>query len=380
MPKLYFEGTYKFDYDIESIHQNILKYLMWEKETQIPNIDKKIKKYNNKLKIKNLKRVKINKLNSKIDSLLKRKKEIETGEKLENYKKKVEKLFNKFPKKKKKSCTFNFGEERSKNYDDQELKKRLYVISEFLKIASNYAIINIKREYETKINNFCFYCCEELINGDIIDNDYVICNYCQSKNPLSKEDYNNTKKFIFREDDSIDNFIRVMDRYEGKISKKIPESLYKGLDDYFISCERPTGEEIKELPLKGRFRGDTSHKMLRDALNSIDASNYYKYIENIGNEYWGWILPNISNYRDEIIEHYKITQNIYNDIPNHIRGRESSLGTQYRLWKHLQLVGYNCDRSEFNIPDNKDSLHSHQKLWKYMCDKTNDKNIYYIKD
>ena len=91
-------------------------------------------------------------------------------------------------------------------------------------------------------------------------------------------------------------------------------------------------------------------------------------------------MPNISNYKDIIIKHYKETQKVYNEIPFNIRQRDSSLGTQYRLWKHLQLVGYKCSRKEFNISENKDSLNRHQKLWKYMCDNSESDDIYYISD
>ena len=384
MKKISFEGTYKYDYDIETIDQHILEALKWEKNNYGCILNKKIKKQKRKLNNKNLKKIEISSIEKKIQSLKDFKNKIESGKRLNEYSNQVDNLFKKFPCKIKKKGTFNFGEENNfynDNKNSDEIKKRLYVIEEFLKIASRYVNINIKREIEFDNNNLCFYCSQDLTFGNKIDNTYIICSNCQSRNPIAK---NNKKKNIKehnnREDDSIDNFIRVMDRYEGKIIKKIPDIIYKELDKYFISCGRPTGQQVKKMEKRNRFRGDTNHKMLRNALNAIGASNYYNHIEYIGKNYWGWELPNISNYKDKIMIHYKATQKVYNEIPSNIRGRESSLGTQFRLWKHLQLVGYNCSRNEFNIPENKDSLSRHQKLWKYMCDNCELDDVYYIND
>ena len=60
------------------------------------------------------------------------------------------------------------------------------------------------------------------------------------------------------------------------------------------------------------------------------------------------------------------------------RYRISSLGTQYRLWRHLQLIGYPCEFGDFKIAENVDSIQTHHRLWKLMCDGANDPEIYYI--
>ena len=51
------------------------------------------------------------------------------------------------------------------------------------------------------------------------------------------------------------------------------------------------------------------------------------YIAHI---YWGWKIPDLTLYRDQIIKDYQITQQIWNDIKKDYN-RSASLGTQYRI-------------------------------------------------
>ena len=172
---------------------------------------------------------------------------------------------------------------------------------------------------------------------------------------------------------------KAFDRYQGFQSDPPDDSLYTILDNYFIQLGRPSGKEIKEMELDERGRrGDTTHKMLLAALSHLGYPNYYEDVNLIGHKYWGWTLPDVSMYKEKIISHYVMTQNVFLQIPKEERDRQSSLGTQYRLWRHLQLVGHECYSDEFKIAENVDSLHKHNRLWKYMCEKCNNPEIYYI--
>jgi hypothetical protein len=55
------------------------------------------------------------------------------------------------------------------------------------------------------------------------------------------------------DDESIDNFLRAFMRYQGLQIEQPDETLYDELDDYFIRYGRPTGDEIKLLPLNNRI-------------------------------------------------------------------------------------------------------------------------------
>jgi hypothetical protein len=181
-------------------------------------------------------------------------------------------------------------------------------------------------------------------------------------------------------DESIDNFIRAFIRYQGLQPRDhITQELFDQLDQYFIQNGRPIGENIRKLPLNKRGkRGDTNHKMLWTALSHINRSELYEDTNLIGHLYWGWTLNNIMHHKETIIAHYIKTQKVFYQIPQEERGRTSSLGTQFRLWRHLQLVGHECYQDEFKIAENAESMRTHNRLWALMCEGSNDPSIYYI--
>ena len=141
----------------------------------------------------------------------------------------------------------------------------------------------------------------------------------------------------------------------------------------------PTAAQIKELPLNNRGRrGDTDHKMLWKALEDIGRPEYYEDADLIGREYWAWEIRSIEEYREPIRLKYLKTQKVFYEIPIEERKRYSSLGTQLRLWRHLQLEGHECYKDEFKIGENEDSFRNNTRLWRLMCEGANDPDIYYI--
>ena len=117
--------------------------------------------------------------------------------------------------------------------------------------------------------------------------------------------------------------------------------------------------------------------MLWTAISEIGHSAYYEDANLIGHLYWGWTLPNVMHHKETIISHYNKTQKVFYQIPPEERCRNSSLGTQYRLWRHLQLVGHECYMDEFKIAGNSESIRNHNRLWKLMCEGCNDPTINY---
>lgn len=118
--------------------------------------------------------------------------------------------------------------------------------------------------------------------------------------------------------------------------------------------------------------------LIISALSHINRTEFYEDYNLIGHIIWNWILPDISKYREKIIDHYNKTQKVFCRIPPEERGRNSSLGTQYRLWRHLQLIGFPCKMEQFKIAEDPDSLMIHNQLWRKMCEGCHDPEIYYI--
>jgi hypothetical protein len=379
-------GTYHLDYNIVYIDEIIRKKLRQEKFTHLHGLKSKYKSLETLscqpqtyvMREKTLESMK--KLNNEIA-------QIESGEKLRIYDSRVKEIISDYRKYNGRVKTIIFDVEEEEHYEeiDDGLRHRIFLIDTYLSIASEYITIDI-----TRINNrpadLCNGCGMSLAKVATSEEGTIRCPNpdCQTEHnviilaKLAKDSCRiNTNNST--DDESIDNFLRAFIRYQGLQSDQPDESLYDELDDYFIRHDRPIGEEIKLLPLNSRGRrGDTDHKMLWTALSQIGRSEYYEDTNLIGHIYWGWVLPNVMQYKEIIISHYNKTQKVFYQIPAEERGRHSSLGTQYRLWRHLQLIGHECYMEEFKIACNMESNRSHNRLWRIMCEQCEDPDIFYI--
>jgi hypothetical protein len=164
-----------------------------------------------------------------------------------------------------------------------------------------------------------------------------------------------------------ENYIKGLKRFCGKLSTKIDfKQLTKDLDVYFHGYGYPVSEEIKnmELNIDLRTRGKTNIVMMRDALAYINQSKLNDDINLVCSEYWGWALPNLDDYMEQLIIDYRKTQNVYKVMA---RDRKSCLNLQYRIYKHLQLVGYPVNSGDFRIPTTDEISKNHDILWRQMC-------------
>lgn len=333
------KGQFSYNYDIISLNENILSRLDKPKKKEYYNQTKSIiKKY------------------CKINNLLK-------------------------------NISLNENETDSSEFDnlDQETKilvrNRISLIKSFILICENFVDIDIK--FSGNINDLvCIDCQYSFDQNKILDKDNLICDHCGAENLFS---LNYTNDFISKDSgnnlqNNLENFIKTLDRYQGIQLEIIPKELFIELEKYFlninIDCEKIRKSDYN---YRGRKK-NTSHVLIYDALFKIKKQQYYQDVNYICHILWGWKLPDISNLKDIIIKHFIETQRAYLNIPNEIRGRYSTLGNQYRLWRHLQLVNYDCHFSDFKITENTVSLENHHRLWKEMCDRCEDSDIYYIED
>ena len=133
-----------------------------------------------------------------------------------------------------------------------------------------------------------------------------------------------------------------------------------------------TGEYYRNQPFteNGKKAG-TSRKKLWMALEKLNYNQFYDETSYIAHIYWGWAIPDLSLYRDQIIKDYQNTQTVWNRI-KHDYKRSASLGTQYRLYVHLLAVNYPyCEREDFKIQDMVESLRLHNHAWQRMCQEAN---------
>lgn len=379
-------GTYNEDYNIIYVDEIIRKKLQQEQFTQLPGLKARYKS----LEAQHLQPQTHVVREKTLDSMRKIKKEIEQiekGERLQVYDSKVSELLTRYRTYKGKVKTVIFDIEEEEKYVDldADLRKRIHIIDTYLDIASEYIQIDVIR-INARPSDLCNGCGCSLAKVAASEQGTVRCpnQECLTEHNviiLAKlaKDGSRINTNSNTDDESIDNFLRAFTRYQGLQPDHPDESLYEELDDYFMRHDRPSGEEISKLPLNPRGRrGDTDHKMLWNALSQIGRSEYYEDANLIGHLYWGWTLPEVMHLKERIIEKYNKTQKAFYQIPAEERGRNSSLGTQYRLWRHLQLEGHECYMNEFKIADNLESKFTHHRLWRLMCEGCDDPDIQFI--
>lgn len=378
------QGTYNEDYNILYIDEIIRKKLQQEKyghltylKNQYSTLEKEIMQPQTYImREKSL---------SMMDSIKQEIEQIETGARIKIYNEKVKDIIINYKKYSGQIKTVIFDVEEKEHYEEinSDVRYRLSYIDKFLDIASEYIQLDIIR-INNRPTNICIGCGFSLSKIATNEEGTQRCPECHTEHnviitaKLAKDgariNTNNSS-----EDESIDNFLRAFIRYQGLQTDIPPDSLYEELDEYFQRHGRPCGEEIRQLPINNRGRkGDTNHKMIWSALSQIGRAEYYEDANLIGHIYWGWMLPNVMHLRERIIDKYNKTQKGFYQIPAEERCRTSSLGTQYRLWRHLQLEGHECYIDEFKIAENPESLRIHNKLWRLMCEAANDPEIYYI--
>lgn len=363
-------GTYTHDFNIIHIHHIILRKLELEKKREVVEIKKELEKLEEEVKrpqslIERLSsREKISQLQSEIEF-------IESGKKKEKYLQQIGPVIERYkllgPAILKKS--FETGSKFSE--PDEE---RIRIIEEFTQIASLYFCVNLYRE-TGPISNFCL-CNFDLSDVFIDENGMQVCPLCGNERFVCSYAYESDKSPSLRSDyDNGENFWKALQRFQGKQANKIPDTLFSFLDDYFSKRGLSAGEEIRRQPLNSRGRKDgTDLSLMYEAL---EKGKYYLYRDAnlICHLYWGWTLPDLSHIEEQIMEDYHKTQKIYNQIE---KTRSSSLGTQFRIFKHLQLRGYPCFIDDFKLVEMADSVEFHETTWKEMCEKSGDPDLYYI--
>lgn len=172
-------------------------------------------------------------------------------------------------------------------------------------------------------------------------------------------------------DDDINNFIKILDKFEGKNVSAIPEKLFEELDEYFLSKNMNSGEYYRQQSLTREGKKEaTSRKKLWAALENKGYNHLYDETSFIASIYWGWETPKLDLFRDQILKDYQLTQKVWQRIKKNYK-RSASLGTQYRLYVHLKAVKFPyCKKEDFKIQDMVESLRLHNSAWREMCEET----------
>ena len=242
----------------------------------------------------------------------------------------------------------------------------------YLDFCSKYILIERIKNISTEFK--CKGCGVNLEDLNEEREGFLVCDICNCINSylIPNQYVRDIEKHMFYIDEDTNNFIKILDKFEGKTNLILDKSFFDKLDDYFLEIGGIKGEEVRKIPINSKGKKDgTSRKMLWSALEKIGYSQYYDETSYITNLYWGWVLPDLKNYKDQILRDYQSTQNAWNIVKIEYK-RTASLGTQYRLYVHLMAVGYlYCEKEDFKIQENVESLRLHNDAWKKMCEMSN---------
>lgn len=258
---------------------------------------------------------------------------------------------------------------------DPENEYRHQIISEYLEVAKTYLPINLIRTTESATT--CKTCYAVLEPNEYIENE--LCPYCSMeikslfKVPQGTDvELKNLYKNNYSDNG---NFYKRFLRFQGLQNNKIPDELFPKLDQHFVAYGYGNSEEIKTWQFNSdedeRFKIVNGKKLfvnrevMHEALSKTDYSDFYNDLNLILCLYWNFKLPNLSEYEAGIMEDYDKTQRVFLALE---KDRTSSLNTDFRLYKHLQLRGYKCKMSHFKIIKTEQIQKKYEVLWKAMTE------------
>lgn len=382
----YVEGTYKNDLNIIKIHEAIRAKFSYQLGT-IDKLEQNIHKLNEVLSNSQLTYIDFEKIRIEKQSLEEKHKTIIDGSSWKNYCEKAEPLLKDYLP----ICSngikgiININVNADEKEDPNVVSKREKIIFSYLAVAEKYLNLNIHMETQIYVN--CPNCGIKIDYIDETDEKGIhICECGYETIIMSKvTNYKDSSRIDVCNRNTYDDlttFVKRMDAFEGRQDYNIPELLYIQLDNYFVSQGLPLASTIRELPHdeNGQKKG-TSIRLLEKGLFETKNAFYYKDMELIAHKLWGWKLGDLTNYRDQMIDDYKRTQEYYKEAKKEeavlgIKERESSLNINMRLFWHLSGVGYpNVNKNNFKFVTSRDSLEYHSRVAKKMFEKTGIKFI-----
>ena len=289
---------------------------------------------------------------------------LETAEILEKY--------TKYPKNSKKLDIMH------KSHDVVMDTEKIETVEEYISYAKKYVRIDIKSV--KKPRNFGAHkctSCNESLNGIITDGSGTgNCLYCGSENKVDRITIIGNREY-----EDLANFLKTFYRYIGTQTVKFSvDEMTKKLDEYFINKGKLPSSYYKNLPLNSKNKKDgTSTATLLEALKDIGRNDNYEDIMYIGNFYYGWKLDDIMHLESVMTEHYKATQLVWEmKMTPSEKERESSLPTNYRLMKHLQILDVSFDVTNFKLPQQLETIRKYDRMWEIMCNRSQHPDIFFI--
>ncbi|CAK7994947.1 Poxvirus Late Transcription Factor VLTF3 like [uncultured virus] len=261
--------------------------------------------------------------------------------------------------------------------DSSSIAKRVEIINRYLAVAGKYIEIEVYHHVSdhTERQNDCEGCGRSMVEISVDSLGVRKCANCGRSQKVNQKSIT-----VSREYDDLENLLKAFQRFIG--GQKIKFSINQMIEDidmYHEKLGKPTSQYYLSLPLNEKGRKDgTNTTIVFDALKATGYKDYYEDYMYICSRYFGWTLPDALCLQDMITSHYRETQAVWAGMDPLERERDSSLPTQYRLYKHLQLLRFPCDQAGFKLPQQIETIRKYDRIWEIMCDRCENSEIYFI--
>jgi hypothetical protein len=258
---------------------------------------------------------------------------------------------------------------KTKKENPQDVRDRVSIIEEFLEFIREFIGVDIQRN--DKIQSRCVLCGELYTDKNVSeDNNKYVCKcghsyYLTSKEVSYHDPYQLNGAPAHEDSNLIDNISRFCGK---KVNVDIPDMLYRQFDAHLKIANMPIGADYRALPIEPtrhleviNNKNGTSVKMVINMLKDTNNSFCYDDVNYIGQQYFGWILPDLSEHINIIVSVNDLTKKIYERMPSR---KISSLNTTMILYFTLEFLKIPTCAEDFKLMDTKDSFDDYRETWR----------------
>jgi len=204
--------------------------------------------------------------------------------------------------------------------------------------------------FQKEIPTICPFCqnCLETKNG------VYVCSKCAyHEQKMEKAIPKSSNKNEKTQYDPKDNFRSIVLTFQGKKSKKIPESVYKTIENSFIKYHIDSPQTMKK-------------ETLIFILQENKLSDYYEDINVIYENYTGIKPPDLSYFEESIFKRNSLVEEVFEQIKND--ERQNSLNNFFKLYAFLSMEGFNCKCEEFPVLKTRNVVVYHNRTMNKICE------------
>lgn len=227
------------------------------------------------------------------------------------------------------------------------------LIEDFLIIAKNYVLINIKFKQTSKCTN-CG--CTDL---EMIEDHLFRCAECNSEIRKLDDSYNFkdssrlnlTSRYKYSKQG---HFTDIIQKFQGKHNVQIKPEVY---------------DDIKEKMKHNGLTEDTLKKEhVYIFLSNAKHGKHYDDVNLIYYELTGKNPPDISQYQEQLEVMSELVEQAFEELKStsDIK-RSSSINVHYKLMKMLEILEYDFNIEDFNFLKTREKILEHDENWKKIC-------------